>query len=165
RGTPDFSADADCLDEVAYGTDPARGNRLSDPLLIAPFTTLTPDLRPGAGSAASLGGVGAPANGFFVTALAYIGAVEPANGPRSNVPWYAGWTRAWSPEPNPADGIPDPTLLPKATGQSPDLTAYAGLNVPSQPAGYSYQDPVTGVKVWKVTSATVPAPNTGAGHD
>src|SRR5262245_26824011 len=67
--------------------------------------------------------------------------------------------------PPPTDGIPDPTLLPQATGQAPDLTAYGNMNMPSQPAGYSYNDPVTGVKVWKVTSPTVPASNTGAGHD
>src|SRR5262249_12137349 len=95
-GTPDFSGDADCIDEAAYGTNPARGNLLSNPLLLAPFNTLTPDLRPGPGSPASLGGVGAPANGFFVTALPYIGAVAPANGSASNIPWYAGWTRGWT---------------------------------------------------------------------
>ena len=61
---------------------------------------------------------------------------------------------------------PDPTLLPAATGQEPDTTAYKILNVPAQPAGFSYRDPVSGVRVWKVTSASVPlAANTGAGHD
>lgn len=65
----------------------------------------------------------------------------------------------------PTDGVPDPTLLPVATGQSPNYAAWSSFNVASRPAGYSYNDPVTGVKVWKVTSATVPANNTGAGHD
>ncbi len=67
--------------------------------------------------------------------------------------------------PNPSDGIPDPTLLPLATGQEPNVSAYVSLNVANRAAGFSYDDPVTGVKVWKVTSATVPANNTGAGHD
>jgi WD40 repeat protein len=64
-------------------------------------------------------------------------------------------------------GAPDPTLLPVATGQRPNVTAYAALNVPNQPAGFSYRDPVTGVKVWKVTSSVVPVAATGkgAGHD
>ena len=61
--------------------------------------------------------------------------------------------------------MPDPTLLPLATGQAPNYTAYNALNVPAQPAGFSYNDPLTGVKVWKVTSASVPSANSGAGHD
>ncbi|HVH68722.1 MAG TPA: Ig-like domain-containing protein [Gemmatimonadales bacterium] len=64
-----------------------------------------------------------------------------------------------------AAGSPDPTLLPVANGQLPDVLGYTALNVPSQPAGFSYLDPVTGVRVWKVTSSTVPTPNRGAGHD
>jgi len=95
-GTPDFADDADCVDEFAYGTDAARGNSLVDPALIAPFNTLSPDLRPGAGSPASRGGMSAPSNGFFDTTVPYIGAVEPANAVASNVPWYAGWTRGWT---------------------------------------------------------------------
>ncbi len=59
----------------------------------------------------------------------------------------------------------DPTLLPVASGQVPNLVAYLALNVPSQPAGFSYNDPVTGVKVWKVTSSTTPIANPHAGHD
>src|SRR5207249_11724073 len=65
----------------------------------------------------------------------------------------------------PVGSVPDPTLLPVARGQVPNLVAYLALNLPSRPAGFSYTDPVTGVKVWKVTSSTTPAPNTGAGHD
>src|SRR5881296_2322660 len=61
--------------------------------------------------------------------------------------------------------VPDPTLLPVAARQAPNLVAYAALNVAGQPAGFSYTDPVSGVKVWKVTSSSTPAPNTGAGHD
>src|SRR5690349_5799692 len=62
---------------------------------------------------------------------------------------------------------PDPTLLPVARGQRPNVTAYAALDVPNQPAGFSYNDPVSGVKVWKATSNTVPAVSTGkgTGHD
>src|SRR6266699_1864849 len=67
--------------------------------------------------------------------------------------------------PLPAGSVPDPTLLPVASGQAPNVAAYTALNVASRPAGFSYNDPVTGVKVWKVTSSTTPAPNTGAGHD
>jgi len=65
----------------------------------------------------------------------------------------------------PAGARPDPTLLPVASKQAPDTAAYRALAVASQPAGFSYNDPVTGVRVWKVTSSSVPAPNTGAGHD
>jgi hypothetical protein len=61
--------------------------------------------------------------------------------------------------------MPDPTLLPIAIGQAPNYAAYSALNVPAQPAGFSYNDPLTGVRVWKVTSASVPASNSGAGHD
>src|SRR6266567_2818267 len=67
--------------------------------------------------------------------------------------------------PLPSGSVPDPTLLPVASGQAPNVAAYTALNVASRPAGFSYNDPVTGVKVWKVTSSTTPAPNTGAGHD
>jgi len=62
-------------------------------------------------------------------------------------------------------GAPDPTLLPVAARQAPNVLAYAALQVATQPAGFSYNDPVSGVKVWKATSSTTPAPNSGAGHD
>ena len=65
----------------------------------------------------------------------------------------------------PPPGSPDPTLLPRAALQAPDLAAYTALNLPARPAGYSYPDPVTHVKIWKVTSNTVPTTNSGAGHD
>ena len=56
-----------------------------------------------------------------------------------------------------AVSTPDPTLLPVATLlQSPLVGAYAALNVPGLPAGGSYQDPTTNVKVYKLTSATFP---------
>jgi len=61
--------------------------------------------------------------------------------------------------------VPDPTLLPVGAGQDPNVAAYQALNVAGRPAGFSYADPVTGVKVWKVTSSAVPVSNVGAGHD
>lgn len=64
-----------------------------------------------------------------------------------------------------ATGTPDPTRLPVAAAQVPDVTAYAALNLPSRAAGYTYDDPLTAVRIWKATSATVPAANSGAGHD
>jgi len=67
--------------------------------------------------------------------------------------------------PSPTGAVPDPTLLPVAALQVPNVAAYAALNLPSRPAGFSYNDPVTGVKVWKVTSSTTPTANSGAGHD
>jgi len=67
--------------------------------------------------------------------------------------------------PPPPGPVPDPTRLPVAAGQAPAESAYAALDVANQPAGFSYNDPVTGVKVWKVTSDVMPAANSGAGHD
>jgi len=61
--------------------------------------------------------------------------------------------------------VADPTLLPVASGQAPNVAAYDALNLVNQPAGFSYNDPVTHVKIWKVTSGTIPAVNTSAGHD
>src|SRR2546422_8124156 len=65
----------------------------------------------------------------------------------------------------PSGAIADPTLLPVASGQAPSPAAYDALLVANQPAGFSYNDPVTNVKIWKVTSSTVPAANSSAGHD
>ncbi len=70
-----------------------------------------------------------------------------------------------APAPAPSGSVPDPTLLPVAARQAPNLVAYTALGVAARPAGFSYNDPVTGVKVWKVTSGSTPAPNSGAGHD
>lgn len=71
--------------------------------------------------------------------------------------------------PRPAGGgglVPDPTLLPvSTTSLVQDDTAYNALNVSSQSAGFSYTDPVTSVKVWKITDATFGAGNTSCGHD
>ncbi len=66
----------------------------------------------------------------------------------------------------PTGGTPDPTLLPVATtSQAPLTTAYDALNVPGLAAGGSYLDPTTGVKVYKITSATLPAASANWGHD
>jgi hypothetical protein len=95
-GTPDFSADADCIDEAAYATAPALQNRVIDPALVAATNTLTPDLRPTPGSAPTTGFMVPPSNLFFDLTPTYLGATEPANGTGTNIPWYAGWTRGWS---------------------------------------------------------------------
>ncbi|TLY18844.1 MAG: hypothetical protein E6K68_10730 [Nitrospirae bacterium] len=66
----------------------------------------------------------------------------------------------------PTGGQPDPTLLPVATtSQVPLTTAYNALNVPAIAAGGSYLDPTTGVKVYKITSATFPTTSSGWWHD
>jgi len=91
----DFSGDADCVDEAAFALDPARGNRVANPALIAPQATLTPDLRPSATSPLLTGWVIPPADGFLDQTPTWIGAVAPANLFGSNVPWYAGWTRGY----------------------------------------------------------------------
>lgn len=65
-----------------------------------------------------------------------------------------------------AAGTPDPTLLPIATTtQWPMTSAYNALNVPSLPAGGTYFDPYTGVKVYKLTSATFPTTGFSWTHD
>lgn len=94
-GSPeDFSGDADALDESGYALTAALANRVTDPGLLAPFNTLTPDLRHDASAPPNTGYVTPPV-GFFDLTAAYVGAVAPANGPRSNAPWYAGWTRGF----------------------------------------------------------------------
>lgn len=61
---------------------------------------------------------------------------------------------------------PNPSLLPTATiSQVPLTAAYNLLNVPSKAAGSFYLDPSTGVKVYKLTSATFPAASANWGHD
>lgn len=96
-GQPDYATDADCIDEAAYATDPARGNRNVDPMLLAPAFAREADLRPDPFSPALTATVAPPSDGFFDTTPAYAGAVAPANGSGSNIPWYPGWTRGWIP--------------------------------------------------------------------
>ena len=65
-----------------------------------------------------------------------------------------------------AGGSPDPTLLPVATtAQVPLTSAYDALGVPAIPAGGSYSDPTTHVKIYKLTSGTFPASSPRWGHD
>ena len=54
------------------------------------------------------------------------------------------------------NGTADPSALPAASGQLKNVAAYTALNVRGMAAGGSYTDPVTGVRVWKMTSASVP---------
>ncbi len=92
-------------------------------------------------------------------------SIIAASGGRADTSALTVTTPPPPPPPPPPGATPDPTLLPVASGQAPNYAAYNALNVPAQPAGFSYNDPVTGVRVWKVTSATMPASNSGAGHD
>lgn len=74
----------------------------------------------------------------------------------------AGIVVSAPPPPPPPGAAADPTLLPGAARQLPQFQQYAGASLA---AGMSYNDPVTGVRVWKVTSATVPVANSQATHD
>jgi uncharacterized protein YjdB len=66
----------------------------------------------------------------------------------------------------PLSGTPDPTLLPVATtAQGPLTAAYDALNVPGLAAGSWYLDPTTGVKIYKLTSATFPTSASSWYHD
>lgn len=70
----------------------------SSPLL-SPLNVIVPDFRPAFGTAT--GGIAPPAvspggNGFFDVSATYMGAVKPASPTKSDVPWYAGWTRGWA---------------------------------------------------------------------
>lgn len=85
-----YSTDADCVDEVAFATDPIRANDALDPLLIDPTFLLSPDLRPNGGSPAGTA-VTPPADGFFDPTRIFRGAVPLAGATRANIPWYAGW--------------------------------------------------------------------------
>lgn len=49
-------------------------------------------------------------------------------------------------------------------GQTGNATAYQALNVPGQPRGFGYKDPVTGLQVWKASSAGDPSSGTSFRH-
>ena len=51
-------------------------------------------------------------------------------------------------------------LLPAATDQALDVTAYTALDVPNMAAGASYLDPVTGITIVKLTTPTAPISGT-----
>jgi len=87
--------EADAANNISvFGHDDANGDYLSNPLDV-----LAPDFRPKPGSAPTTLPV-APnpgtVNNFTFDAAAYLGAVAPANGSGSNIPWYAGWSRGWT---------------------------------------------------------------------
>lgn len=94
-GSPDLSGDSDCIDEVAYGMDPARANRFIDPGLLGPLVSQSPDLRPESAGAAATGAVAPPSDGFFDVTQLWIGGVTPADASRAGIPWYSGWTVGW----------------------------------------------------------------------
>jgi hypothetical protein len=62
-----------------------------------------------------------------------------------------GYARQVAPPP-PLGGVPDPTLLPIASGQAQNTAAYNALNIPGMAAGTSYLDPVVGTRVYKCSS-------------
>src|SRR5947208_7675549 len=55
-----------------------------------------------------------------------------------------------------AQGLPDPTVLPYANRQTPNWAAYQTLGIFAAAANTPYLDPVTGVRITKITSAAVP---------
>src|SRR5690606_13629529 len=61
--------------------------RYDDPQLAAAFDRTSPDFRPAAGSAATVGAIAVPAGDAFFTAVDYIGAAAPGG-----EEWYTGWT-------------------------------------------------------------------------
>lgn len=87
-----------------------------------------------------------------------VASVAPTSPPPTPTPT--------SPPPTPpTSGAADPTKLPVAiTSQIPLTALYNALNVPSIAAGSFYLDPLTGVKVYKLTSSTFPATGHNWGH-
>lgn len=67
-----------------------------------------------------------------------------------------------SPPPPPPGGKPNLGALPIANRQLPLFESYSARSLA---ANASYLDPVTGVRVWKMTSATVPVAQSAAQHD
>ena len=57
--------------------------------------------------------------------------------------------------------LADPSQLPNAAHQSPDYAHYVGASLK---AGQSYNDPVTGARVWKLTDASTPIANPSMMH-
>jgi uncharacterized protein YjdB len=66
-----------------------------------------------------------------------------------------------APPPPPSGTVADPTQLPLASGQSPPSGTYGR----TLSAGQTYNDPVSGLPVLKVTDATTPASNSRGHHD
>ena len=88
------ATEVEALDAATTNEFPATSPVLS------PFSVTAPDFRPAFGTAS--GGVAPPATpvgapaGFFDVTATYKGAVAPASATKSNIPWYAGWTRGWA---------------------------------------------------------------------
>ena len=83
-----FVTDSDGFDERAWATNPQFNNAETDPMLMAPYSTSSPDFTPGANSPAVNGTVpvaSPPDDGFF-DSVNFIGGVDPANN------WLKGWT-------------------------------------------------------------------------
>jgi hypothetical protein len=59
---------------------------------------------------------------------------------------------------------PNPAALAAAASQAKNTSAYDALGVPSLAAGSSYNDPVSGLRIWKASSATVPVANANVQH-
>ncbi|HUL48840.1 MAG TPA: hypothetical protein VLT79_02375 [Gemmatimonadales bacterium] len=79
---------------TVYTNDDVNGDYLVNPLDVQ-----TPDFRPKPGSApTTLATAPNPGtiNNFTFEDAPYYGAVAPANGTGSNIPWYAGWTRGFT---------------------------------------------------------------------
>jgi hypothetical protein len=96
QNAEDFATDVDCADEPGFGGQPASGNVLADPQLIAPFATVSIDPRPAFGSAAGAGAILATGGPFFDALAAYFGSTEAASAAGNVIPWFAGWIRGWS---------------------------------------------------------------------
>ena len=83
-----FVTDSDGFDEATWATNPQFNNAQTDPMLMAPYSTSSPDFTPGAGSPAVNGTVpvaSPPDDGFF-DSVNFIGGVDPTNN------WLKGWT-------------------------------------------------------------------------
>ena len=83
-----FVTDSDGFDERVWATNPQFNNAEIDPMLMAPYSTSSPDFTPGANSPAVNGTVpvaSPPDYGFF-DSVNFIGGVDPANN------WLKGWT-------------------------------------------------------------------------
>lgn len=78
----------DSFDEAAWARMPAFNNAEVNPMLMAPYSTSTPDFTPESNSPAVDGTVpvaSPPDDGFF-TSVNFIGGVDPLRN------WLAGWT-------------------------------------------------------------------------